>query len=185
MEKKKLVTKMCFTAVMLALSTVLGFVKIWQMPMGGSVTLLSMLPVICVSIAYGTGWGILSAFLYSCIQLSLGLGEMLSWGLTPAALIGSIMLDYILAFTVLGLAGLFRKKGVKGIILGVVISVSLRFLCHFISGVIIFGVFSQSADWLYSLTYNGTYMLPELAFTVIGAVAVFGNRQIKKMFDLN
>ena len=110
--------------------------------------------------------------------------------MTPSALIGTILLDYIVAYTVIGIAGIFRKKGYVGICCGTALAVALRFVCHFISGAIIFANFDEFVafgaswvghPWLYSFCYNGTYMLPELIFTVIAAVILFRLPQVKKL----
>ena len=115
---------------------------------------------------------------------------ILGWGMTPSALIGTILLDYIVAYTVIGIAGIFRKKGYVGICCGTALAVALRFVCHFISGAIIFANFDEFVafgaswvghPWLYSFCYNGTYMLPELIFTVIAAVILFRLPQMKKL----
>ena len=90
---KKNIQRMCVTAILLALATVLSLLKPFPMPFGGSVTLLSMLPIVMLPLMYGTRWGIASAFIYSLIQLGLDLGAVLSWGLTPYALVGTIVLD--------------------------------------------------------------------------------------------
>ena len=112
----------------------------------------------------------------------------MGWGLTPAALIGCILLDYILAFTVLGLAGMFRKHGIHGMIGGSVLAMVLRLVCHYISGMVIFGSFSElwngltiNEPWLYSLLYNGAYMLPEIVFTTVGVVILLSVPQIRKL----
>lgn len=177
--KNSLLKKIAFTAIMIALGTVLSMVKVWEMPFGGSITLLSMLPVVAVSVTYGIGWGLGAGFLSSLVQLALGLPKLMSWGLTPEIFVGAVFLDYIVAFTVIGLAGIFRKKGNAGICLGTALAVALRFVSHFLSGFILwtnldkFIAFGKS--WinhpvLYSLCYNGAYMLPELIITVLGVV---------------
>ena len=169
--------KLTLCAVMIALSTVLSMVKVIQMPFGGSVTLLSMLPVCFISLYFGVGTGMVTAFAYSLIQLLLDLPAAMSWGMTPTMWVGSILFDYIIAFSVLGLAGLFRKKGLPGAGLGVVLVCVLRFISHFISGSIFFAIWMPeefSSPFVYSLVYNGAYMLPEMIVTAIGAVLVFG-----------
>jgi thiamine transporter len=176
---KRLVT----TAMLIALSAVLSLIKVWRMPMGGAVTLLSMLPVCVISIKYGVKWGLFGAFIYALVQLGMGLPDLMTWGMTPATWIGCLIFDYIAAFTVLGLAGLFRNKGLPGIIGGVSLVVALRFVCSFISGAIIFAVWAPEdmSPYLYSLLYNGAYMLPELIFTVIGASLLFSVPVTKKL----
>lgn len=162
-------------ALLVAMATVLSLVKIWSMPLGGSVTLLSMLPICLISVRHGMKWGVASAFVYSLIQLFLDLGAMLSWGLTPAMFIGSLLLDYIVAFTVLGLAGAFRNKGFAGIMAGVFMAIFLRFVSHVISGTIIFDIWMPE-EWtnpfLYSICYNGAFLLPETIITMIACPAI-------------
>lgn len=173
--KSQTIKRLVTSAVMLSLAMVLSMIKVWKMPLGGSVTLLSMLPVCILSIKYGVKWGLFSAFVYGVMQMFLDLGSLMSWGMTVRIWIGCIVFDYILAYTVLGLSGSFQNKGVWGIIIGIALSVSLRFVCHFISGTIFFDIWCPDGWnlYLYSICYNGTYMLPEMIFTVIGAVALF------------
>ena len=191
-NSKKYVYKVTLSAIMIALATALSLIKIIKMPLGGSVTLLSMLPIVLISCMLGFKWGLGSAFVYSLLQLILGiaLDGLLGWGLTPIMLIGTILFDYILAFTLLGVSGIFRKKGTLGICSGTVLAIGLRFLCHFLSGFIIFknleqfeifGSIFTSRPVLYSLCYNGLYMLPELVITVICATIIFSTAPIKKL----
>lgn len=169
--------------LLIALSAVLSMIKIWNMPWGGSVTLLSMLPIALVSIRHGVKTGLFSAFAYALIQLMFGMlfDGLLGWGLTAGMLLACILLDYILAFTVLGLAGMFRSNGMAGIIGGTGLCVCLRFICHILSGVYVFASagklwdgFETTNVWLYSAVYNGCYMLPEMLLTILGAVVVYG-----------
>lgn len=175
-------------ALMLAVAVALSYVKLFTLPFEGSITLLSMLPICLVAIRHGTAWGLGTAFAYSWFQILQG--GVFAWGLTPAMLIGSLLLDYILAFTVLGLAGIFRRHGTVGILLGVALACVLRFLSHFFAGVILwanleefvaFGREWVGRPWLYSLCYNGVYMLPETIFTVLGAFVLFRVPQMKKL----
>lgn len=176
-------------AMMLALATVLSCIRVFKLPWGGSVTLLSMLPIVLFSIRRGVGSGLIVSVLFSLIQFGQGiLDGIFGWGLTPGMLIACILLDYLLAFSVLGIAGLFRKKKLPGQIAGIVLAVSLRFLCHFLSGAVIWHSFGQLwGDFftentvLYSLGYNGAYMLPELIFTIAGAVVLFQVPQTRRL----
>ncbi|MBE6727956.1 MAG: proton-coupled thiamine transporter YuaJ [Ruminococcaceae bacterium] len=180
-SKQKSIYKITVCAVMIALGTVLSLIKVWEMPLGGSITPLSMLPNAFISVMYGLPWGLVAAFVSSALQLFLSLGEVLSWGLTPASLIGTLLLDYIIAYTVVGFAGIWRKNGYMGVCIGTAFAIILRFICHYISGVIIFDIWCPWANvWVYSLCYNGAYMLPELILTVIGAVLLFRSKQIKR-----
>ena len=181
---KKYVYKLTLSAIFVALATVLSLIKVYKLPLGGAVTLLSMLPIVMLSVMLGVKWGLGAAFVYSLAQLFLDLGDVLTWGLTPASLVGTIFLDYIFAFTVLGLAGLFAKKGYLGICFGSVLVMVLRFLCHFVSGIIIFDIWCEwDSVWLYSLCYNGSFMLPELILTTVAAVILFRLPQVKKIMN--
>lgn len=191
MKNKKL-QMLCVCAVMVALSTALSLVKIWNMPWGGSITLLSMLPVALVSVMYGLKQGLFSSFVYACIQLVFGItmDGLLGWGLTAGMLFACIMLDYIVPFTVIGLAGMFRNKGMTGILSGTVVAVLLRFVSHILSGIFVFASagklwegFETDNTFLYSLVYNGCYMLPEIILTAIGAFFVYKalDKVIKKI----
>jgi len=177
-------------AIMVALATVLSFLKVVQFPWGGSITILSMLPIVVFSLRYGVKRGLAVSFVYSIIQLGQGIliEGLLGWGLTPTALIACIFLDYVGAFSVLCLAGIFGNKKMIGIIGGTVLVMMLRFLLHYLSGVLIFHSFGElwegfSTDntWLYSLLYNGAYMLPETIFTTIGAIFLFKTPQMRKL----
>lgn len=175
-------------AAMVALATVLSFIKVYQLPWGGSITLLSMLPIVLYSIRRGVKAGLVVSFVYALIQFGQGVMDgLFGWGLTPGTLIACIILDYVGAFFVLGLAGLFRKNGLGGWIGGIVLAVALRFVMHFLSGAVIWQSvgelwtgFSTENTYLYSFLYNGSYMLPELIFTVIGAVALLKAPQTRR-----
>ena len=106
MKQGSKVKRLCVSAIMLALATVLSLVKIYTLPLGGSITLLSMLPIVFLSVNYGLGWGFFSAFVYSLIQFALDFASIASWGLTPAIFVGCIVFDYVLAYTALGIAGI-------------------------------------------------------------------------------
>ena len=158
---------------MVAAAAVLSFVKIVDLPFGGSVTLFSMLPIAIVSFRYGMGWGLLAGLANSIIQMLFGM-KNLTYGTSAAAVIAIIMLDYIIAFVVIGLAGMFRgriKDNGTALALGTLIVCVLRYVCHVISGCTVWaGVSIPDADGLiYSLAYNATYMIPETIVTVIGA----------------
>lgn len=175
--------KMTFSAVMLAMGTVLSFVRIYQLPLGGSVTLLSMLPICMIAVCYGTKWGVFCACVYSFLQIGVDAGQLMAYGMTPVTWLGCLVFDYMLAFGSLGLAGLFRKKGTVGLCTGIALSMVMRFLSHFISGAVVFAALTPDGwnVYLYSLCYNGSYMLPELIFTCIGAVLLFRMQSVKRL----
>ncbi len=176
-------------AVMVALATVLSFIRLFKLPWGGSVTLLSMLPITLFSIKRGIKAGMAASVLFALIQFFQGVMDgLFGWGLTPGMLIACILLDYLVAFSVLGVAGLFRKKGLPGWICGISLALVLRFLCHFLSGIVIWksvgalwGNFTTENFYVYSFLYNGAYMLPELIFTLIGAITLLSVPQTKRL----
>ncbi|MBQ9416593.1 MAG: energy-coupled thiamine transporter ThiT [Clostridia bacterium] len=172
-------------AIMVALSTVLSLIRIIKLPYGGSVTLLSMLPICLISIKYGLGAGLAAGFMHSVIQLLMDLAEVMSWGLSALVLVGCIFLDYLLAYTILGIAGMFRGKKFPGWMGGIAAALFGRFVMHFLSGFILWG--SYAADYgfsspvLYSLAYNGLYMGLELVFTLVAAAILFNVPVMKRM----
>ena len=175
--------KLTLTAMMIALSAVLSMVKVYQLPLGGSITLLSMLPVGAVAICYGTKSGILASLLYACVQIALDLGALMGYGMTALTWAGCLVFDYIVAFGAIGLSGIFRKKGIVGMCTGVAFACVVRFISHFISGAVVFSVWCPDGwnVYWYSIVYNGSYMLPELILTTVGAVLLFRVPQVKKL----
>lgn len=179
--------KIAVSAILIALGAVLSLIKIWTNPWGGSVTLLSMVPVVLISALFGVPWGLFSSFVYALVQIGVDLGGMMGWGMDVRMWIGAIVFDYILAYTALGLAGVFRKKGAVGVCLGTVLALCVRFVSHFISGYIFFDIwmpetFSNPA--VYSVVYNGTYMLPELISTAVVVFILYKANAVKRMTDI-
>ena len=176
-------------AVMVALAAVLSFIRVYRLPWGGSITLLSMLPIAVYSIKRGLKAGFAASFVFSLFQLFQGITDgLFGWGLTPVMLIACILLDYVLAYTSLGIAGICRNDGAAGWLGGTILAVYIRFLFHFLSGVVIWhsygelwNGFSTDNTVLYSLLYNGSYMLPEMIFTGIGAYVLFKVPQTRKL----
>jgi thiamine transporter len=168
-------------ALMIALGTVLGQIKIFEMPYGGSVTLLSMLPFVMVSFRHGVKWGMATGFVDSLLQMLLGF-YMPPAG-TVLAVVGMVLLDYVLAFSVLGLASALArpfKNRTLAVGMGTAGVCVLRFLCSFLSGALLWGSYQSYYDWAnglsvwtYSLVYNASYMLPELLLTTVAAVLLY------------
>lgn len=167
--------KLTETAIMLALAVALSYVKIFDLPMGGSVTLFSQVPIIIIGYRYGWKWGVSTGILYGILEMLLqGLGNFAYVKGIGAYLI-LILADYVLAFMSLGLGGaLFRKLKNQTVALGVgaFVASALRFLCHFVSGITIWGEYADGwkSVWGYSAAYNGSYMAAEAAITVVGVV---------------
>lgn len=173
------------SAVMLAIGTVLS-VLTFSMPwaFGGGITFCSMLPLVIIAHRYGTRWGLFTAFAYSVLQLLLGISNV-QYAPDFITAIGIILLDYTIAFTVIGLSACFNgiiKNRLLSIAMGIVFTFALRFVCHFISGWIIWdALWPNEMEWAspyYSLVYNGSYMLPELIITAV--VALLSFRPLKR-----
>ena len=162
-------------ALMIALGTVLVNIKIYELPNGGPLTLFSMLPFIMISFRHVVKWGLFTGFVNSLLQMLLGFYAPPAPGILP--LVGMILLDYVLAFTLLGLASAIAKpfaNKLVGVGVGTAAVCGIRFLCSFLSGVLIWGNLSDGlAAWTFSLTYNGSYMLPETIMTTVAAVLIY------------
>lgn len=147
---------LCEGAIMVALAQILSSIKLYELPQGGSIT-LGMLPIFFFAVRWGLRDGLLSSFVFGILQLLLDGGYAIGWQ--------SMLGDYILAFGVLGLAGLcVRKRG--GIFVGTVIGSVARFLVHWVVGATIwadympdhfFGI-TMTSPWFYSALYNGSYV---------------------------
>lgn len=166
------------TAMMVALAVGLELLcKFLPSPWayGGSIS-LGAIPIIYLSYRRGSKWGLSAGFVYSCVQMLLGFYA------PPAntvwALILCVLLDYILAFTVLGLAGAFaapfERSGkpalrLTGYAVGAVGASALRLACSFLSGVVLWGSYAPEGMnvWIYSLVYNGSYMLGNAAISTV------------------
>ena len=153
------------SAILVALAFILSYFTLFKLPQGGSVTPFSMLPVMMIGLRHGLKWGLGGGFIYACLQMLQQFWPPPTG--TVEGYIAVVMLDYILAFTVLGLAGLFKVKR-YGLLFAAPICLTLRFLSHFISGIIVWNIYAGELPvWLYSLTYNGTYMGVELLLTMV------------------
>ena len=209
------------SAMMLAMATVLAlvcaYIPFLNLPFGGGFTVASMLPIVIISYIYGLKWGFFVSFTYSCIQiimdLVLGKGSTIIALFTPSSddymglwvAVAVLFIDYLLAYTALGLGGIFRNKlksKTSAIVLGVIVALGARYICHIVSGYIFYGAwaewfFSQEGfykigSWVlssfdgkmlslvYSIFYNGLFMIPEIIITAIVAVPVSAISYVKK-----
>ena len=182
-----------------------------ELPFGGQVTLVSMLPVVLISYRHGVKWGLVSGVAYAMIEMAIG-AKTVTAAFQPGYFGDGVMLlnalimcalDYLVAFTVLGLGGIFRdrieNRG-KALCCGAIAALGCRYLAHILSGYILFAgwaewFFTQEGfpAWgaglvaslspaalglLYSIVYNGMYMIPELILTAIAAVLIARNSKI-------
>ena len=151
--------KMVFCAMAIALATVTSFIKFAQLPFGGSITLFSMFFVALVGWLYGPKLGLITGLAYGVLQLITG-----PYIYAPL----QVLLDYPLAFGALGLSGFFWRRK-NGLIIGYVVGVIGRYVCHVLSGYIFFAEYAPEGmnPMAYTLGYNLTYILPELIATVV------------------
>lgn len=161
------------SAILISVATVLSLIPLTELPYGGSITLASMMPILLISYRNGIGWGLGSGLVYAVIQQLLGL-KNLSYVTTWQSVLAVILLDYVLAFVVIGLAGIFRRvirrQNVAMIAGGLLVCV-LRYLCHVVSGATVWAGLSipNSTALASSFIYNATYMAPE---TIVLLIAV-------------
>jgi thiamine transporter len=180
---KKITTrKLVESAMLIAVGTVLSLIQI-SLPFGGGITACSMLPLIVLSHRYGWKWGVVSAFIYSVLQLLLGMNNV-GYATSFVMMLGIIFLDYIIAYTVIGLSGIFDKiiKNPRAAVaVGIAVTFIARFLCHLVSGAWIWGVWMpeefmglpMTNVWVYSFLYNGWYMAAEIVVTEIVAMLIY------------
>ena len=196
------------SAMLLALALVLELVSkavVPNLPFGGQITLASMLPVILISYRYGMKWGFVSSFCYALMEMVVGMKNVTA-AFQPGTFGDGVMverallmcaLDYLLAFTSLGLGGLFRgrlKNPAGELALGSGVALVGRYLCHVLSGAILYGAWAewfftqegfpawgtaltnaltpQALAWAYSAVYNGMYMAPEILITTLAALTL-------------
>mgnify|MGYP004642295717 CR=1 FL=1 len=216
MKKTFAVERLTVSAMMLAVATVIAWccslVPFLHLPFGGGFTVASMLPLVLVAYMYGTRWGLFTAGAYSVIQMLLGYSTVAGFftptsdsftGIRNAILI--CLIDYVLAFTVLGFGGIFRnmKSRTAALAWGSVVALSLRYLCHIVSGAIFFGSWAEwffgqdgvrelFGEWVlthfsggaltivYSVVYNGLYMIPEIIITAIAACLIARLPQVRR-----
>lgn len=168
-----------FAALALVLN-ILPFLSFRVWAQGGSIS-FAMIPVFIVAYRWGLKGGLLTGFLYAILQIIAGI----AYNIHPVQFI----LDYPVAFTVLGFSGLFytqaraalkrdnTKHFVGFVIAGVTLGIFLRFLSHYFAGVVFFGSSIEGMNaWVFSLLYNGSYLLPSLIINIIAVSFLFSKR---------
>lgn len=205
MKKTKRLTE---SAMLIAIAVVLelvGKMVFPPMPFGGQLTLVSMLPIVLVSYRHGVKWGLTTGLCYGFVQMALGAGTVTAAfqpgyfgdGTMVGRAILMCLLDYVLAYTALGLGGCFRKlirNRSAALAAGSVAALGARYVTHVVSGYILFAGWAQwfftqegfpawgaalaetmspqVLGWLYSVVYNGMYMIPEMILTAAAALLV-------------
>lgn len=210
---KRLTTSAIMLAIAVSIAFICGLMPFLNLPFGGGFTIASMLPIVLIAYMYGTKWGLLTSATYSVLQLFLSFNNVQAYFLPESddymgsvgAALAICLIDYIIAYTVLGLGGIFRNKiknKTASIVLGVLVALSLRYLAHIISGYIFFGAWAewffgqegfyaiggfildtftgQGLSWIYTIFYNGLYMIPEIIITIIVAIPISRIPYIKK-----
>lgn len=170
-RRKNATRMLCEGAVMVALAQILSYIKLLELPNGGSLT-PAMFPVLLFALRWGLGNGLLAGFAFGLLQLLFD--GAYAWGWQ------SMLLDYLLAFAPLGLAGLFKGRA-WGIFPGTVLGCAGRFAVHYISGVTIYRIYAPTEvlgtvfdnPELYSLVYNGSYMLPNTVLALAIAALLY------------
>ena len=157
-------------ALMVARSVVLSLIPMPSWPQGGSIT-VSMIPMVYYSYRRGAKWGLMAGMVHAAVQMLLG------WYAPPAGTIGAtvlcVLLDYVLAFALLGgadvIARLFGGRRLVGYGIGALCVTLIRFVCSFLSGVLLWDSYAPEGMnvWIYSLTYNGSYMIPNAILTTV------------------
>ncbi len=159
------VRALCEGAIMVAVGTALSYLKLFELPNGGSVC-IGMLPIFLYCCRWGAKSGFIASFAYGLLQLIFD--GAYAWG--P----WSMLLDYILAFGAMGVCGFFRgRKG--GIFIGAVAGSAARFIFSFISGITIYKIYEPTEvfnhtftnPYLYSAVYNGSYIAIDMALCLV------------------
>lgn len=198
------------SGVFIGLASVLSMIKVYALPFGGSVTLFSMLPILVLGYMYGVKWGLLCGGVYGVLQMILGATMSQAFaGLQGFTIPVMALLDYIVAYVVVGFSGMFKNKLKNHTVafsLGATVAILLRLVCHFLSGWILWGSYAsgyfeemnnsfgsfmlsnfdgQMLAALYSLVYNASYMLPELVMSIIGIVAIMAIKPLNERISSN
>ncbi|MBC8590463.1 energy-coupled thiamine transporter ThiT [Wansuia hejianensis] len=165
MNKKNSIKMLTEGGMMIALSILLGRIKLYEAPMGGSVTAGSMIPLMLFAIRWGIIPGIAVGATYGLLDFMLK-----PQFYHPIQFI----LDYPMAFGLLGLAGLgyftknYDAKGYFNLILGIILGIGGRMISHVLSGVVFFAEYAGDKNpWIYSIQYNAYYLIPELIISIV------------------
>ena len=186
--RNKKILRLAECAVRIALAFALSYVRLWKMPLGGSITLCSMLPIMFIGIKHGPLWGLGTGFIYSLTQLFQGLieGDVSVMSMSAGVFTVAVLFDYVVPFTVLGLSGIFGKRRRFAPYLGMGAVVTARFICHYLTGVTIWAQWTPDgwSTWIYSAAYNAGYLLPDLAICMAVAVLMLQVKEIRRLVGI-
>lgn len=169
------------SAIMIGIATVINEFITFKAPwaFGGSITLGSMIPLVLITWRWGSRQGLFTALVFAIMQMIIGVKNV-AYGQNAFQVVAIALLDYIVAYTVYGLSGIFRgtsKNHTLALGSGILLASVLRFLCHFVSGWLIWDALWPNSEGmsgaLYSLIYNGGYMLPEAAIALTIGLLLF------------
>lgn len=204
---KQNTNKLTVCGIMVALATVLSFIKITQLPFGGEITLFSYVPILFIGYAYGVKWGIAAGIANGIIQMAFGISSSISgagfkwWQILLCAL-----LDYIISYGILGLSGIFKKSIKKSRLsfsLGILVACFAKYAMHILSGFILFSgwaewFFSEGAGTpigdkilgefsgqllalIYSTIYNGAFMIPETISSIVIGIILISVKPVRRI----
>ncbi len=191
--KNSKITVLTECAVMIALAFALSFAKLYALPLGGSVTMASMLPIMLIGIKYGAFVGLGTGFIYSLTQIFQALieGNVFPFCETGLTLVICVIFDYILPFTILGLAGMFKNSKIFknqeiAFYIGMISVVFVRFLSHFITGVAIWGQWAPDGmgKYIYSLLYNGSFLSIDFIICLILASLMLRKSELRRLIGI-
>lgn len=200
MKTKKLVTSAMMISLGMIIALICEYVPFFNPPFGGTITIGSTIPIMIIAYLYGLKWGFLSGFVFGILKMAVGMKTVSAlflpesdsyMGVLFASII--VLLDYILAYTVIGIGGIFRNKLKKtsALAASAALGLFLRYIIHTVSGAIFYGAWAEwfftdtviadtafagyiishfsgaSLAALYSAVYNGCYMIPEIIISVI------------------
>lgn len=154
--KRQEIQRLVEIGIAVALVAVLSNIRVYKLPQGGSITAGSLVPIFYVALRWGGKWGLVAGALAGVVNYIFD-----PFFVHPV----QVLLDYPVAFGLLGVAGFFPRRPVAGIVGGGL----GRFLAHFLSGVVFFASYAPegTSPAVYSAVYNGSYMLPEVVISVI------------------
>lgn len=199
---QRLIITALMLAIAFAIAWICQLIPFLSLPFGGGFTIASMLPIVVVAYMFGTRWGLLTGLVYAILQMMMGHSTVSglfmpgsdSYMILYKALL-VCLIDYLIAYTALGFGGIFRgmKSKAAALCLGSIVALALRYLAHIVSGAIFY---TSWAEWffgqeglplgqtilanfsgtslavLYSIVYNGLYMIPEIVITAVAAIVV-------------